>query len=142
MCVNDSYTISVKLDGDLDAFFGDYSYVLGTTQLSIPESLIVDGAVDLSANSASDIGVVAHPCFEHKIESPFTGTHKVLVVRVVDTTGAEPSLSIADLSHKTFDDNINLVSAEVHLILCSLKWAPELTMDHRKNSMLPVPVTN
>ena len=92
MCVNDSYTISVKLDGDLDAFFGDYSYVLGTTQLSIPESLIVDGAVDLSANTASDIGVVVEVLSQGRNVSPYTRTYKVLVVHVKDTYGTEPSL--------------------------------------------------
>lgn len=111
MCVNDSNTMSVKLDGDLVAFFGQDSYIPGTTQLFIPESLIVDGAVDLSANGASDsIGVAAQPLSQRKIVSPYTGTYKVLVVRVKDTSGAEPTLSIAELGTKTFDDNVNLVS--------------------------------
>ena len=109
-CVNDSNTKSVNLDGDLVAFFGDDSYIPGTTQLFIPESLIADGAVDLSANSASDIGVVAHRPSRRNVESRFTGTYKVLVVRVKDTSGAEPSLSIAQLGTKTFNDKINLVS--------------------------------
>ena len=110
LCVNDSNTMSVKLDGDLGTFFGSDSYIPGTTQLFIPESLIVDGAVDLSMNTASDISVVAQQPSQRKIESPYTGTYKVLVVRVKDTFGDQPSLSIAELGTKTFNDNINLVS--------------------------------
>jgi len=111
LCVNDSNTKSVKLDGDLVAFFGgEDSYIPGTTQLFIPASLIVDGAVDLSMNTASGISVVTQQPSQRKIESPYTGTYKVLVVRVKDTFGDQPSLSIAELGTKTFNDNINLVS--------------------------------
>lgn len=111
-CVNDSNTKSVKLDGDLDTFFGgEDSYIPGITQLSIPASLIVDDAVDLSMNNAaSKIRVVTKQPSQRKIESPYTGTYKVLVVRVKDTSGDQPSLSIAELGTKTFDDTVNLVS--------------------------------
>ena len=125
-CINDANTISVKLDGDLDAFFGGNSY-LGTTRLNIPENLISDaGAVNLSATSASLITVTQ--ATSSIIEDPFTGTYKVLVVRVTDLSGGQPTLSIAQLGTKTFDDTINLVSSEVHLVLCSFSRSPELTM--------------
>jgi hypothetical protein len=105
-CINDANTISVKLDGDLDAFFRGNSY-LGTTRLHIPENLISDaGAVDLSATTASLI-TVTHAT-SSIIEDPFTGTYKVLVVRVTDNSGGQPTLSIAQLGTKTFDDTINL----------------------------------
>ena len=68
--MNDSNIKSVRLDGDLVAFFGADSYIPGTTQLFIPESLIVDGAVDLSANTASDIGVVVEVLSQGRNVSP------------------------------------------------------------------------
>jgi len=102
-CVNDSNIKSVRLDGDLVAFFGADSYIPGTTQLFIPESLIVDGAVDLIANTNSNIGVVVEVLSQRRNVSPYTRTYKMLVVHVKDTYGTEPSLSIADLGTKTFN---------------------------------------
>jgi len=42
---------------------------------------------------------------EHK-----TGTWKVLVLRVIDSAGVEPSRSVTELGIDVFDDKLNLVS--------------------------------
>lgn len=106
-CVSDDYSSSVTLDGDIKAFFGKHSYKLGVTKLSIPVSLITGDLVDLDSSGASAIRIFRMSARgnEHK-----TGTYKVLVVRVVDENGNAPSLSIAELGTKTFDDTLNLVS--------------------------------
>ena len=109
-CVNDNYTRSVTLDGDMNIFFGHHSYTLGKTKLSIPLPLITNDVVDLDSDGASTIKIsrISTRGTEHH-----TGTYKVLVVRVVDANGNEPTISLADLGTKTFDDAHNLVSAEL-----------------------------
>lgn len=96
---------SIRLDGDLVKFFGDSSFIRNT-EISFPESLIVDGAVDLDAADPLTISISRGSGI---ISSPFTGTYKVLVVRVTDGVNA-PTNTVAELGTKTFDDDVNLVS--------------------------------
>lgn len=68
--------------------------------LSIPESLIVDEAVDLSTNDASSITVLEES--NNRGIEHWTGTYKVLVVRVTDKDGVSPTPTAAQLSTGIF----------------------------------------
>ena len=79
-CTSAAYDRRVILNGDLGGLPHSGSYVFGSTMLSIPESLIVDEAVDLSTNDASSITVLEES--NNRGIEHWTGTYKVLVVRV------------------------------------------------------------
>ena len=108
VCINNSYSRSVKLIGDIDAFFGIDSYTLGATKLSIPESLIVNRAVNLDADGASAIEINHAPSrgTEHQ-----TGTWKVLLIRVTDSNNdGPPSVPLGTMGAKQFDYAVSLRS--------------------------------
>jgi len=105
-CSSADYSRRVVINGDLDAFLGSGGYAFGSTMLSIPESLIVDEAVDLSADGAAGSIVVSsqdsrsNRGVEHR-----TGTWKVLVVRVIDASGVSPTPTAAELSTAVFSES-------------------------------------
>ena len=73
---------------------------------SIPESLIVDEAVDLSSDGAAGgIVVSLQDIRSNRGIEHHTGTWKVLIVRVTDASGASPTPTAAELSTAVFSES-------------------------------------
>ncbi len=78
--------------------------------LSIPEYLIIDGAVDLSAPGFS--GDLISEQKNNLGINYWAGSYKVLVVRVTDQDGLSPTPSAAELSIAVFSETgTTIVSA-------------------------------
>ena len=102
-CSSNSYDRRVVLDGDgrdLDDLLGAGNYAFGSTMLYIPESLIFDEVVDLYEDDISGI-ILAQETNNRGIEH-WTGTFKVLIVRVTDKNGVSPNPTAAQLSTAVF----------------------------------------
>ena len=107
---------SHTLLGDADAFFDEIRMVPGVTRLTLPSSMIgANGSIDLDGANSSDISIAN---IEGRAVSSRIGTHKVLVIRVTDSsTGTAPTVDTATLAADMFTDARNLVRSQTFISL-------------------------
>jgi len=114
---NESYLV---LDGDISAFFSKSPYYLklGQTQLSIPTSLIDGMHLDLNDPQASESILISQK--KSRRRDRRTGIWKVLVVRIIDSTGDSPTKNKWALGTDIFYDALNLVSLSLIFVVAIL----------------------
>lgn len=112
-CLADGFS-TIKLLGDVYRFFDEEDPVGGKFSLSIPSDLISDHSVDLDSDDASLINVseaTKTRFFDRPFAgTSFTGTYKLLVVRLTDSgTNATPTLSATALGDSIFGSGNTLL---------------------------------
>lgn len=96
-----------RINGDVKAFLGS-SYKSSQTTFSFPSSVITDKILNLNDDLIkSSISYSNPPSKRFNRSQRNEGSHKGLIVRVVDSTGDEPEDSANALYGQFYEDDLN-----------------------------------